>query len=124
MISKFLAVVIMAMAVAMVWQKFQIDSLTIDNLNLTTERDAAVASVVTLTATIDFQAEQVDRFEERIAEMSIQSAQNRKQVEYLRSLFGDHDFTNLVNKKPGLIEKRMQAATAKVLKELADVTSD
>jgi len=45
-------------------------------------------------------------------------AKEREKVTYVRQLFGDHDFANLAEKKPGLISKKMQAATAKVFSEI------
>lgn len=40
----------------------------------------------------------------------------------LIKLFSKHDFTNLVNKKPGLIEKRINKGTDKLFKELESLS--
>ena len=51
----------------------------------------------------------------------------RKAEEYgdeLRNTLNKHDMTHLANKKPGLIEKRMQDATDKLWDNLESVTSD
>ncbi len=51
----------------------------------------------------------------------------RKAEEYgdeLRATLNKHDLTHLANKKPGLIEKRMQDATDKLWGDLESVTSD
>ena len=51
----------------------------------------------------------------------------RKSEEYgdeLRKTLNKHDLTHLANKKPGLIEKRMQDATDKLWGDLESVTSD
>ena len=51
----------------------------------------------------------------------------RKSEEYgdeLRKTLNKHDLTHLANKKPGLIEKRMQNATDKLWDDLESVTSD
>ena len=51
----------------------------------------------------------------------------RKSEEYgdqLRDTLNKHDLTHLANKKPGLIEKRMQDATDKLWDDLESVTSD
>ena len=51
----------------------------------------------------------------------------RKAEEYgdeLRNTLNKHDMTHLANKKPGLIEKRMQNATDKLWDDLESVTSD
>ncbi len=51
----------------------------------------------------------------------------RKSEEYgdqLRDTLNKHNLTHLANKKPGLIEKRMQNATDKLWGDLESVTSD
>jgi len=51
----------------------------------------------------------------------------RKSEEYgdeLRETLNKHNLTHLANKKPGLIEKRMQDATDKLWGDLESVTSD
>ena len=51
----------------------------------------------------------------------------RKSEEYgdqLRETLNKHDLTHLANKKPGLIEQRMQNATDKLWGDLESVTSD
>ena len=51
----------------------------------------------------------------------------RKAEEYgdeLRNTLNKHDMTHLANKKPGLIEKRMQDATDKLWGDLESVTSN
>ena len=55
------------------------------------------------------------------------SADLRKAEEYgdeLRNTLNKHDMTHLANKKPGLIEKRMQNATDKLWDDLESVTGD
>ena len=42
----------------------------------------------------------------------------------LRNTLNKHDMTHLANKKPGLIEKRMQNATDKLWDDLESVTSN
>ncbi len=48
----------------------------------------------------------------------------REDKESLIKLFADHDFTNLVNKKPGLIELRINKGTDKVFQELEDISDE
>ena len=50
--------------------------------------------------------------------------QAREDKGELIKLFSDHDFTNLVNKKPGLIEKRINKATDKVFDELEAISDE
>lgn len=51
----------------------------------------------------------------------------RKSEEYgdeLRATLNKHNLTHLANKKPGLIERRMQDATDKLWDDLESITSD
>ena len=55
------------------------------------------------------------------------TADLRKAEQYgdeLRDTLNKHDLTHLANKKPGLIEKRMQNATDKLWGGLESVTGD
>ena len=55
------------------------------------------------------------------------NADLRKAEKYgdeLRETLNKHDLTHLANKKPGLIEKRMQNATDKLWDDLESVTGD
>ena len=55
------------------------------------------------------------------------SADLRKAEAYgdeLRDTLNKHNLTHLANKKPGLIEKRMQNATDKLWGDLESVTGD
>jgi len=122
MFLKAALMAIVVLALYAVWQKFQIQTLTIENINLTTERDAAVASVDTLETTLVVQAEQIARSAVKMREMDAERLLAQKEVQRIRSLFSGHDFARLLAAKPGLIENRMIKATAEVLQELADAT--
>ena len=55
------------------------------------------------------------------------SADLRKAEEYgdeLRNTLNKHDLTHLANKRPGMIEKRMQDATDKLWDDLESITGD
>ena len=122
MVSKVLIGVILAMAVVGVWGKMKIDALTIENINLTTERDAAVADAEALETTIKVQAEQIAANAEKMREIEAERLEAQKEVQYVRTLFADHDFARLLAAKPGLIENRMIKKTAEVLSELEQAT--
>ena len=51
----------------------------------------------------------------------------RKAEEYgdeLRATLNKHDLTHLANKKPGMIEKRMQDATDELWNDIESITGD
>jgi hypothetical protein len=64
----------------------------------------------------------VGQFQEKIAQIEAERLTARKQVEYTRTLFNDHDFAKLMAAKPGLITNRMQKATDEVFADLRAIT--
>jgi uncharacterized protein (UPF0335 family) len=69
-------------------------------------------------------ATQVDQFIEKIAVIDAERAAARDQVQAMQALFNGHDFNNLLQKKPGLIQNRMQKATIKLFKEMESEIND
>ena len=65
---------------------------------------------------------------ERLNELTDQLGQDLRKAEAygdeLRNTLNKHNLTHLANKKPGMIEKRMQNATDKLWDDLESVTSD
>lgn len=89
---------------------------------LTTELEVVEGNLATAETANKLQSDQVEKFQQQIIKISAEREESRKQVEYVRNLFQGHDFRMLLEKKPGLIEKRMIKATAKVLGELEEAT--
>ena len=62
----------------------------------------------------------------RLNELNSQLGENLQRAEQygdeLRNTLQKHNLTHLANKKPGLIEKRMQNATDKLWDDLSDIT--
>lgn len=100
----------------------EISSLTLENQQLAIELDVSEGNLATAEISNKLQSDQVAAFQQQIIKISAEREESRKQVEYVRNLFMGHDFRRLLEKKPGLIEKRMIKATAKVLQELEDAT--
>lgn len=119
----------LALAAGLVWAMLmlymgekEISALTLKNQQLTTELDVSEGNLATAEISNKLQSDQVAAFQQQIIKISAEREESRKQVEYVRNLFMGHDFRRLLEKKPGLIEKRMIKATAKVLKELEEAT--
>ncbi len=121
-VSMILGVILM-WAFFLLWMnEKEIGSLTLKNQQLTTELDVSEGNLATAEISNKLQSDQVAAFQQQIIKISAEREESRKQVEYVRNLFMGHDFRRLLEKKPGLIEKRMIKATAKVLKELEEAT--
>jgi len=119
----------MALGAILMWALFmlwmnekEISSLTLENQQLSTQLEVSEGNLATAEIANKFQSDQVAAFQQQIIKISAEREESRKQVEYVRNLFQGHDFRMLLEKKPGLIERRMIKATAKVLKELEDAT--
>ena len=71
---------------------------------------------------------QMEKNAERLNELTDQLGQDLRKAEAygdeLRNTLNKHTLTHLANKKPGMIEKRMQNATDKLWDDLESVTSD
>jgi hypothetical protein len=104
------------------WQKIQLQEAQAEIQVLVIERDAAQASQRAAEEAQEFQAIQVKQFEAKNAQLQADAVLARKQVQYTRDLFNDHDFANLMAKKPGLITIRMQKATDAVFADLRAIT--
>jgi len=104
------------------WNKIQLQAAEAEIQALVIEKDAAQASQRAAEEAQAFQAIQVQQFQVKNAELQAAAVAARKQVQYTRDLFNDHDFANLMAKKPGLITIRMQKATDAVFADLRAIT--
>jgi hypothetical protein len=75
-------------------------------------------------ATIEKMGQDSKRLNELNSELSVNLRKSEKYGDELRNTLNKHNLTHLANKKPGLIEKRMQNATNKLWDDLESLTSD
>ena len=87
---------------------------------------ANVAKMEVAVATSEASIKTLQQDAVKMAELNQQlSADLQKAEKYgdeLRSTLQKHNLTHLANKKPGLIEKRMQSATDKLWDDLTNIT--
>ena len=95
-----------------------VDHLQSENIRLEKEN-------TTLTTSNEEYKKKIGKLESRIKENSVELAElnykiskSRERSEKLMKLFSRHDFTDLVQKKPQLIENRINKATEKVFENL------
>ena len=91
----------------------------------TARENVAKMEVAVQTAEASVKTLQEDAI--KMAELNAQLSTDLQKAEQygdeLRATLRKHDLTHLANKKPGLIEKRMQNATDKLWDDLADITN-
>ncbi len=104
------------------WKDMQILELENDVQRISIERDVAEGNVEAAKEQNEIQANQISEYLAKIVVIEKQRDENRIKVEYVEGLFKDDRFQRLLGTNPTLIELRMKKATAKVLKELDDVT--
>ena len=104
------------------WKDMQILELENDVQRISIERDVAEGNVEAAKEQNEIQANQISEYLAKIVVIEKQRDENRIKVEYVGGLFKDDRFQRLLGTNPTLIELRMKKATAKVLKELDDVT--
>ena len=75
-------------------------------------------------ATITKMAENNVRLNALTDQLNIDLRKSEEYGDELRDTLNKHNLTHLANKKPGLIEKRMQGKTDALWKDLESITSD
>ena len=73
-------------------------------------------------ATIKQMGQDTARLNDLTNQLALDLQTSEKYGDELRSTLNKHDLTHLANKKPGLIEKRMQNATDKLWDDLESIT--
>jgi len=99
--------------------------------NLQSNLEVARANAAKLEAAVETSEASLKLLKEDNARLNALSNQLnedlRKAEQYgdeLRATLQKHDLTHLANKKPGLIERRMQNATDKLWDDLESITND
>lgn len=99
--------------------------------NLQSNLEVARANAAKLEAAVETSEASLKLLKEDNARLNALSDQLnedlRKAEQYgdeLRATLQKHDLTHLANKRPGLIEKRMQNATNKLWDDLESITND
>ena len=99
--------------------------------NLQSNLEVARANAAKLEAAVETSEASLKLLKEDNARLNALSNQLnedlRKAEQYgdeLRATLQKHDLTHLANKRPGLIEKRMQNATDKLWDDLESITND
>tara|TARA_R110002124_G_scaffold97093_1_gene241921 strand:+ start:4001 stop:4390 length:390 start_codon:yes stop_codon:yes gene_type:complete len=75
-------------------------------------------------ATIEKMGQDTARLNELNSELGVSLRKSEEYGDELRNTLNKHNLTHLANKKPGLIEKRMQNATDKLWDDLRSITDD
>ena len=75
-------------------------------------------------ATIEKMGQDTARLNELNSELGVNLRKSEEYGDELRNTLNKHNLTHLANKKPGLIEKRMQNATDKLWDDLRSITDD
>lgn len=68
--------------------------------------------------------EEQEAAEEAVTELNKELSAARQEAKQSQVIFQEHDFNALLQKKPGLLEPRMQRATDSLLRELEQASND
>jgi hypothetical protein len=79
-------------------------------------------AIQTSEASLELQKQETARLGELNMQLSTDLQKAEQYGDELRNTLQKHNLTHLANKKPGLIEQRMQNATNKLWDDLADIT--
>lgn len=88
-----------------------------ENAQLEFANEQNVETILDMSARIEKNNKLVERLQYKL-----QSTDDN--VESIKKTLLEHDLTNLARRKPGLIEKRIQNASDKVIDDITEYTSD
>ncbi len=94
------------------------DKLELERVNRIQAEQAAEKNL----ETVNRLSEEAEENEENRRRLERETREIRQRNDELRRLLLDHDLTNLAEEKPGLIEKRINDATKRVLEGITDFT--
>jgi hypothetical protein len=83
---------------------------------------AQTARANSAEANLKFMQEAHRKQQEAIQALAESSVQIRKEQEATIDIFAEHDLKALAERKPGLIERRINSATERVFNELEEIT--
>ena len=97
-----------------------VENLQQENRILASNNATLEASEASLKLTLETTKLEIDRVNKERDELNDELNKAREKMQRMVKLFSDHDFANLVDKKPGLIQNRINKGTAKVFKEFEE----
>ena len=83
---------------------------------------AQTARANSAEANLKFMQESVRKQQEALGRLANASVEIRKEQELTIDIFAEHDLKALAERKPGLIERRVNSATERVFNELEEIT--
>jgi len=104
-------------------QNSKIDKLNIELSVAITNQEVLKASVEKSNKELQDQLDREKISQEKIAELTEVSNEARKEVNKLRNTFARHDLNSLAIAKGNLVENIINKGTARVNKELVDLTN-
>ena len=124
MIKIYLFLIIMGVIGGVGYGGYMYYKDTQERISILTENNAKLEVAAQLQEeTINTMIEDVERNAELNKELQDKLQLAEKYGDQLRNTLRKHNLTHLANKKPGLIEKRMQNATNRLWDDLANITN-
>ena len=124
MIKVYLFLIIMGVIGGVGYGGYMYYKDTQERISILTENNAKLEVAAQLQEeTINTMIEDVERNAELNRELQDKLQLAEQYGDQLRNTLRKHNLTHLANKKPGLIEKRMQNATNRLWDDLADITN-
>lgn len=96
----------------------EVAELKVSTATLELEKEIQAGHIAQLGEGIQAFKENEKRIQEQIKQLAKNATTARKETRRLNALFSKHDFGRLASAKPGLIQKRINAGTANVLRLL------
>ena len=118
-LSMYIGIVLLVVLAGSAWYfKYSQDKLAEANQMVA----AQTARAESVEANLKFLQESHRKQQAAIQELAASSVQIRKEQKRTIDIFAEHDLKALAERKPGLIERRVNAATERVFNELEEIT--
>lgn len=111
-------VLLVTMAASAWYFKYSQDKLAEANKEIAAQEARAESA----EANLEFMQDSIARQQATLNTLAQQSVEIRREQQEVIDIFAEHDLQRLAEAKPGLIERRVNAATKSVFDELEEIT--
>lgn len=101
-----------------------VTNLQEENATLSANNSTLTASNESLKTTLKDTEDKLKKISEQRDQLDSDLQESREKSQRIIKLFADHDFANLVAKKPGLIETRINKGTSKIFKDFEGIANE
>ena len=115
---------VILLGLALAWQVYKVQGLEKALVVATVKQEAAETSLRTAEQERQLVETQFDQFTTKSVQIEKERNEARADVDKVRIIFEDHDFANLLTRKPEAVTRLMIKKTREVFDEIEALTAD